>query len=79
VKRAWLYRKVVLPVVELLRQGITPEKIALSIALGAVIGVFPVFSTRMRQRKLTTATKSTTVQRGPFTQKVIRPYLEAIL
>ena len=28
VKRAWLYRKVVLPIVELLRQGITPEKIA---------------------------------------------------
>ncbi len=28
--------------VDLLRQGITPEKIALSIALGAVIGIFPV-------------------------------------
>jgi uncharacterized protein (DUF2062 family) len=42
VKQAWLYRKIVLPVIELLRQGITPEKIALSIALGAAIGVFPV-------------------------------------
>ena len=42
MKRAWLYCKVVLPIVELLRQGITPEKIALSIALGATIGVFPV-------------------------------------
>jgi len=42
VNRAWLYRKIVLPIVELLRQGITPEKIALSIALGAAIGVFPV-------------------------------------
>ncbi|HLG96849.1 MAG TPA: DUF2062 domain-containing protein [Bryobacteraceae bacterium] len=42
MNRAWLYRKIVLPIVELLRQGITPEKIALSIALGAAIGVFPV-------------------------------------
>ena len=42
VKRAWVYRKVVLPMVELLHQGITPEKIALSMALGAAIGVFPV-------------------------------------
>jgi len=40
--RQWLYRKIVLPVVDLLRQGITPEKIALSIALGVVLGIFPV-------------------------------------
>jgi uncharacterized protein (DUF2062 family) len=39
---AWLYGKIVLPVLDLLRQGITPEKIALSIALGAVLGIFPV-------------------------------------
>ena len=39
---AWLYRKILLPVLDLLRQGITPEKIALSIALGAVLGIFPV-------------------------------------
>jgi len=42
VNQAWLYRKIVWPILELLRQGITPEKIALSIALGAAIGVFPV-------------------------------------
>jgi uncharacterized protein (DUF2062 family) len=42
LKSAWLYRKIVLPIVDLLRQGITPEKIALSIALGAVLGIFPV-------------------------------------
>jgi uncharacterized protein (DUF2062 family) len=30
------------PVLELLRQGITPEKIALSLAFGLGIGVFPV-------------------------------------
>ena len=42
MRQAWLYCKIVLPIIELLRQGITPEKIALSIALGAAIGVFPV-------------------------------------
>ncbi|HML16473.1 MAG TPA: DUF2062 domain-containing protein [Bryobacteraceae bacterium] len=30
------------PILDLLRQGITPEKIALSIALGVVLGVFPM-------------------------------------
>ncbi|HEV2688507.1 MAG TPA: DUF2062 domain-containing protein [Bryobacteraceae bacterium] len=40
--RQWLYRKIVLPLLDLLRQGVTPEKIALSIALGAVLGIFPV-------------------------------------
>jgi uncharacterized protein (DUF2062 family) len=34
-------RKLVRPVLDLLRQGVTPRKIALSIALGIVIGVFP--------------------------------------
>jgi uncharacterized protein (DUF2062 family) len=42
MKNAWPYRKILLPIVDLLRQGITPEKIALSIALGAVLGIFPV-------------------------------------
>ena len=42
MKNSRLYRKVFLPIVDLLRQGITPEKIALSIALGAVLGIFPV-------------------------------------
>jgi uncharacterized protein (DUF2062 family) len=42
LKSSWPYRKIILPIVDLLRQGITPEKIALSIALGAVLGIFPV-------------------------------------
>jgi Uncharacterized protein conserved in bacteria (DUF2062) len=42
MKNAWPYRKIFLPIVDLLRQGVTPEKIALSIALGAVLGIFPV-------------------------------------
>jgi len=40
--RQWLYRRIVAPLIDLLRQGVTPEKIALSIALGVVLGVFPV-------------------------------------
>ena len=39
--REWVKRRLVRPIVELLTQGITPEKIALSIACGVVIGVFP--------------------------------------
>lgn len=35
-------RKVVAPILAQLRQGITPEKIALTAALGAVIAVFPI-------------------------------------
>ncbi|HEY0975485.1 MAG TPA: DUF2062 domain-containing protein [Solimonas sp.] len=35
-------RRVVAPVVAQLRQGITPEKIALTLALGIVFGLFPI-------------------------------------
>ena len=31
--------------IDLLRQGVTPEKIALAIAAGAILGVFPVLGT----------------------------------
>jgi uncharacterized protein (DUF2062 family) len=37
----FFYRKLIRPLLELLRQGVTPEKLALSIALGAVFGVLP--------------------------------------
>ncbi len=33
------------PIVELLRQGVTPEKMALNLALGVALGVFPVLGT----------------------------------
>ena len=36
-----LYRRLVHPVISLLKQGITPEKIALSLAIGIVLGIFP--------------------------------------
>ena len=35
-------RRVVNPIVAQMKQGISPEKIALSIALGAVLGIFPI-------------------------------------
>jgi uncharacterized protein (DUF2062 family) len=39
--RGFLQRRLVRPIVDLLTQGISPEKIALSIAFGLVLGVFP--------------------------------------
>ncbi len=36
------YRKIIQPLLALLKQGITPEKLALSVALGSVLGIFPV-------------------------------------
>lgn len=33
------------PIAVLLKQGITPEKIALSIAVGGIVGIFPVLGT----------------------------------
>jgi uncharacterized protein (DUF2062 family) len=38
-------RRVRRPLVALLRAGATPEKLALSLGLGAVIGIFPVLGT----------------------------------
>jgi len=35
-------RRIVAPIIRQLRQGVTPEEVALTIALGLVIGVFPV-------------------------------------
>jgi uncharacterized protein (DUF2062 family) len=38
----WWQRRVVAPILVQLKQGITPEKIALTLALGGVIGIFPI-------------------------------------
>lgn len=35
-------RRVVAPLLRLLRQGVTPEKLALSVALGTVVAIIPV-------------------------------------
>jgi hypothetical protein len=40
--RAFLQRRVVAPMLSLLRQGITPDKLAQSLAFGTGIGIFPV-------------------------------------
>lgn len=37
----FIQRKLVRPIIELLKQGVTPEKMALSLALGAALGIFP--------------------------------------
>ena len=39
---AWLRRRIVEPLLALLRQGITPAKLALSLAFGIGVGIFPV-------------------------------------
>ena len=40
--REFLQRRVVAPLLALLRQGVTPKRLALSVALGAGIGLVPV-------------------------------------
>lgn len=42
MKESFLHRRLARPILDLLRQGVTPEKIALSLALGVALGVFPV-------------------------------------
>jgi len=39
---SWWQRRVVAPVVQQLKQGVTPRKIALTLALGCVLGIFPI-------------------------------------
>jgi uncharacterized protein (DUF2062 family) len=41
MRENYFYRRLILPILELLQQGVTPEKLALSLALGLVLGVFP--------------------------------------
>ncbi|HVS87785.1 MAG TPA: DUF2062 domain-containing protein [Candidatus Acidoferrum sp.] len=41
MKEGFFYRRLARPILDLLRQGVTPEKIALSISLGAALGIFP--------------------------------------
>ena len=41
VQEGFFYRRLVRPILDLLRQGVTPEKIALSVAMGAALGMLP--------------------------------------
>ena len=45
--RSFWQRRIVGPIVAQLRRGITPEKVALTIALGTVLGVFPILGSTM--------------------------------
>jgi uncharacterized protein (DUF2062 family) len=45
VTAGFFRRRIARPILELLRQGVTPEKMALSLALGVALGVFPVLGT----------------------------------
>lgn len=45
VPESWWRRRVVAPIVAQLRQGITPQQIAFTLAAGTVIGIFPVLGT----------------------------------
>ena len=38
----WAYRRIILPVLALLRRGASPEKLAWSLAAGALIGINPI-------------------------------------
>jgi uncharacterized protein (DUF2062 family) len=40
-----LEEKVLLPLWDLLKQGVSPSKLALCIAIGAVLGIFPIIGT----------------------------------
>lgn len=39
---SWLHRRIVLPILALLRMGATPERLAWSLAVGVVVGVNPL-------------------------------------
>lgn len=42
---SWLRRRVIGPVLGLLRQGLTPGQLALTVALGVVVGTIPLLGT----------------------------------
>jgi uncharacterized protein (DUF2062 family) len=42
MSEGFFHRRLVRPLLELLRQGVTPEKVALSVTLGITLGAFPL-------------------------------------
>jgi uncharacterized protein (DUF2062 family) len=44
-QETFLQRRLVRPLIDLLRQGVTPERIALSIVFGVTLGIFPMLGT----------------------------------
>jgi uncharacterized protein (DUF2062 family) len=45
IQNAFLQKKIIHPLINLLKQGITAERLALSLAMGITIGSFPVMGT----------------------------------
>lgn len=41
-QESWFRRRILAPIAQQLKQGITPEKIALTLALGFTVGIFPI-------------------------------------
>jgi uncharacterized protein (DUF2062 family) len=42
VRQSFWKRRVIAPIITQLKQGVTPEKLALTVALGTVLGIFPI-------------------------------------
>ena len=40
--KTWLYRRILEPLLALLRQGISPDRLALCVAIGVVVGNIPI-------------------------------------
>jgi uncharacterized protein (DUF2062 family) len=45
--KAWLHQKLWLPILDQLKQGISPEKIALTITFAVALGIFPILGSTM--------------------------------
>lgn len=43
--KKFVHKNVLTPILDLLKQGLTPQKLAMSLAAGAVISCFPIFGT----------------------------------
>ena len=45
MKKSYLKNRFITPLMIILKQGITPEKLALTVSVGSILAVFPVFGT----------------------------------
>lgn len=42
IRHHWIRRRIIVPILELLKQGVTPERLAVSLAIGTLLGVAPI-------------------------------------
>ena len=45
MKKSYLKNRFISPLINALKQGITPERLALTVSVGSILAVFPVFGT----------------------------------